>query len=45
VVKVVMIAGATIALVTAAGTAGLPHPQPVYPEAPIGKAPALVPGC
>ena len=46
-VKMMIIAGATLALVTAAGAADLPHPQPVYKaepapvvgKMPIGKAP------
>ena len=37
--KIVIIAGATLAVVTAAGAADLPHPQPVYQEAPVGKMP------
>jgi len=37
--KIVMIAGATLALVTAAGAADLPRRQPVYQEAPVGKMP------
>jgi hypothetical protein len=32
-------AGATLALVTAAGAADLPHPQPVYQQAQLGKMP------
>jgi hypothetical protein len=39
VVKIAIIAGATLALVTAAGAADLPHPQPVYQQAPVGKGP------
>jgi len=39
VMKIVMIAGATLALVTAAGAADLPHPQPVYQTAQLGKMP------
>jgi hypothetical protein len=39
VMKIVMIAGATLALVTAAGAADLPHPQPVYQTAQVGKMP------
>ena len=38
-VKIAIIAGATLALVTAAGAADLPHPQPVYQQAPVGKGP------
>ena len=39
VMKIVMIAAATLALVTAAGAADLPHRQPVYHEAQVGKMP------
>ena len=38
-VKMMIIAGATLALVTAAGAADLPHPQPVYQQAQFGKMP------
>jgi hypothetical protein len=34
-----MIAGATLAVVTAAGAADLPRPQPVYQQAQLGKMP------
>ena len=37
--KFVIAAAATLALVTAAGAADLPHPQPVYQAAPVGKMP------
>lgn len=37
--KIVIAAGATLALVTAAGAADLPRPQPVYQQAPVGKMP------
>jgi hypothetical protein len=37
--KIVIIAGATLAVVTAAGAADIPRPQPVYQQAPLGKAP------
>jgi len=37
--KVVIIAGATLALVTVASAADLPRPQPVYQQAPVGKMP------
>ena len=37
--KIVIIAGATLALVTAASAADLPHPQPVYQTAQLGKMP------
>jgi hypothetical protein len=37
--KIVIIAGATLAVVTAAAAADLPRRQPVYQEAPVGKMP------
>lgn len=37
--KIVILAGMTLALVTAAGAADLPRRQPVYQEAPLGKMP------
>ena len=37
--KIVIIAGATLAVVTAAGASDLPRPQPVYQTAQIGKMP------
>ena len=37
--KFVIIAGATLAVVTAAGAADIPHRQPVYQQAPVGKMP------
>ena len=37
--KIVIIAGATFAVVTAAGAADLPRPQPVYQQAHLGKMP------
>jgi hypothetical protein len=40
--KIVIIGGATLALVTAAGAADLPRRQPVppaYQQAPVGKMP------
>jgi hypothetical protein len=37
--KIVIIAAATLAVVTAAGAADLPHRQPVYQEAHVGKMP------
>jgi hypothetical protein len=45
--KTLIVAGATLAFVTVAGAADLPHPQPVYKaepapvvgKMPIGKAP------
>ena len=39
VMKIVIIAGATLAVVTAAGAADLPRPQPVYQQAQLGKMP------
>jgi hypothetical protein len=39
VIKIAIIAGATLALVTAAGAADIPRPQPVYQAAQIGKMP------
>jgi hypothetical protein len=38
-IKIVIIAGATLAVVTAAGAADLPHRQPVYQTAQVGKMP------
>jgi hypothetical protein len=37
--KIVMIAAVTLTVVTAAGAADLPHRQPVYQEAQVGKMP------
>ena len=37
--KIVIIAGATLAVVTAAGAADIPRPQPVYQQAQLGKMP------
>lgn len=37
--KIVIVVGATLALVTAANAADLPRRQPVYEQAPIGKMP------
>jgi hypothetical protein len=39
--KIVIVAGATLALVTAAAAADLPRPQPVYKSEapPVGKMP------
>jgi hypothetical protein len=37
--KIVIIAAATLAVVTAAGATDLPHRQPVYQEAHVGKMP------
>ena len=37
--KIAIVAGATLAMLTAAGAADLPHRQPVYHEAHVGKMP------
>lgn len=37
--KILIVAGTTLALVTAAGAADFPHRQPVYQAAPVGKMP------
>src|SRR4051794_26096995 len=37
--KIVIVTGALLALVTAAGAADFPRRQPVYQEAPVGKMP------
>ena len=37
--KIVIVAGATLAVVTAASAADIPRPQPVYQQAQIGKMP------
>jgi hypothetical protein len=37
--KIVIIAGATLAVVTAAGAADIPRAQPVYHQAQVGKMP------
>jgi hypothetical protein len=37
--KIVMIAAATLAVVTAASAADIPRPQPVYQQAHVGKMP------
>ena len=37
--KIVIIAGTTLAVVTAAGAADLPRRQPVYQQAQLGKMP------
>ena len=37
--KFLIVAGATLTMVTVAGAADLPRPQPVYQPAPIGKMP------
>jgi hypothetical protein len=39
VTKILIVAGATLALVTAARAADLPRPQPVYQTAQVGKMP------
>ena len=38
-VKILIAAGATVALVSAAAAADLPRPQPVYQTAQVGKMP------
>lgn len=37
--KITIVTAATFALVSAAGAADLPHPQPPPPQAVVGKAP------
>ena len=37
--KILIVAGVTVAMVTAAAAADLPHPQPVYQTAQVGKMP------
>jgi hypothetical protein len=39
VVKFLIVTAATLAMVTAASAADLPHPQPVYQTAQVGKMP------
>jgi hypothetical protein len=39
VVKILIVTGATLAMVTAAAAADFPHPQPVYQQAQVGKMP------
>jgi hypothetical protein len=39
VVKILIVTAATIAMVSAAAAADLPHPQPVYQTAQVGKMP------
>jgi hypothetical protein len=39
VMKIVIVASAMLAVVTAAGAADFPRRQPVYQEAPLGKMP------
>ena len=38
-VKILIVTGSTLAFVTAAAAADLPHPQPVYQAAQVGKMP------
>lgn len=38
-VKFLIVTAATLAMVTAAAAADLPHPQPVYQTAQVGKMP------
>ena len=37
--RIVIVVGAMLAVVTAAGAADIPRPQPVYQQAQIGKMP------
>ena len=37
--KFVIAAGAMLAMATTVSAADLPHPQPVYQQAPVGKMP------
>ena len=37
--RIMIVVGATLAMVAAASAADLPHPQPVYEKAPVGKMP------
>jgi hypothetical protein len=39
VIKILVVTGATLAMVTVASAADLPHPQPVYQTAQVGKMP------
>jgi hypothetical protein len=39
VVKILIVTGATLAMLTAAAAADFPHAQPVYQPAQVGKAP------
>jgi hypothetical protein len=39
VIKIAIVAGATLAVVTAAGAADIPRRQPVYQQAAVGKMP------
>ena len=39
VIKIAIVVGATLAVVTAAGAADIPRRQPVYQQAPVGKMP------
>lgn len=38
-VKILIVTGATVAMMTAVAAADLPHPQPVYQTAQVGKMP------
>ncbi len=38
-IKFLVLAGTSLAFVTAATAADLPRPQPVYSQAPVGKMP------
>jgi hypothetical protein len=37
--KLLVVTGASVAMLSAATAADLPRPQPVYSQAPVGKAP------
>ena len=37
--KFLVVTGASLAMLTAAAAADLPHPQPVYQQSQVGKAP------
>jgi hypothetical protein len=37
--KLLIVTGASLAVITAAAAADLPHAQPVYQQAQVGKAP------
>jgi hypothetical protein len=39
VVKILIVTAASIAMISAAAAADLPHPQPVYQTAQVGKMP------
>jgi hypothetical protein len=39
VMRIVIVVGATLTVITAAGAADIPRPQPVYQQAQVGKMP------